>query len=500
MKQKVKIILACTLLTGLTFIPIKYSNGKPFPIPLHAEELKGLKDSETANKPPITINLSNNLNAPDTVNEYDDVNTSETVIESYDVNASDTVNSPDTINTQRYLSGFKISGYGTLSFTVYDNGANVAPVRDITQSPDNRFKSNHTAVMDSRLGLQAHYRFNSDLDFVTQSVLRDQVEIDFENSLESAYFAYRPTYWSEFRIGRMGYDVFLMSDTRNMGYAYPWARPPLEFYGWIPVFNMDGADATFRINQGNSQWRLRLQAGEYAFPFEIEKIIYDCETEGLHNLTITRQSGNLLLKAGYSRFSFKNAMPLFTPLQEGLEQIAEGTREFFPDISDEAQSLREDIAFKDTEMTYMTLGAAYDDGQWILQAEIAKSTTTAEVLSHGQMGYAALGYRSGDWTPYLIYSAIRAGNDLRQPSADWSPIGETGLQEDAIGIINTTRMDQDTFSLGIRWDFNLKAALKLQWDSIHIHSKGYGLWYCKDRISGQDNRVNLGTLSMEFMF
>ncbi|MBF0573458.1 MAG: hypothetical protein HQK69_06835 [Desulfamplus sp.] len=403
------------------------------------------------------------------------------------------------------LSGLKISGYGTIS-TSFDDREFICPARDIGQSPDNnkRYSKDWSTLMDSRFGLQAHYRANPDLDFVVQGVLRDQAYVTFKNSLESAYFAFRPNSWLELRGGRIGYDAFLMSDTRNLGYAYSWVRPPVEFYGWIPIFHIDGADTTFRLNGEDSQWRFRLQAGEQGLMFPIDKVDFDSSTRGLHAMTISRQSGDILLKAGYSKFSFKNEFALFSNLHSGegyrgLEQLmADST--LSSEILEEARYLRDNLTFKDIDITYLTFGASYDDGDWILQGEIAQSTSSAEVFSHGRMAYAALGYRIGDFTPYFMFSAIRAGNDIRKPLADWSSLEESWLQSQSISIINTTRMDQDTLSFGVRWDFHLQAALKFQLDATKMHSNGYGLYFSKGETSYVDSRITLGTISMEVMF
>ncbi|MBF0211804.1 MAG: hypothetical protein HQK68_13070 [Desulfamplus sp.] len=403
------------------------------------------------------------------------------------------------------LSGLKISGYGTLSATAHDRN-NMHPVRDVSQAPENRFKTNFSAVMDSRLGLQAHYRFNTDLDFVIQGVLRDQAYVTADNSLDFAYCSYRPTTWLELRAGRMGYDGFLMSDTRNLGYAYTWVRPPTEFYGWIPIFHIDGADATFRIDGDDSNWRFRVQTGEQGFKFEFADSEHDTETKGLYALTVSRQSGYLTLKAGYSNFKFKNEMDIFTPLHEGLDFVAEATEIALPEISSEARSLRKELKFKNTETDYFTLGASYDNGDWIAQAEIAHTSPTADVVPHGNMGYIALGYRIGDFTPYGIFAAIRPGMDIREPYSDWSIIDASELQLTAISILNTTRMDQETISFGVRWDFHTQAALKFQIDSIHVSPLGHGLMYAKGAMLSKEGTIyeestmSLGTVSLEVMF
>lgn len=396
------------------------------------------------------------------------------------------------------LPGLRLSGYGTLSYTV-DDSSTMAPIRDIAQRPEDGYETGATWLLDSRIGLQADYRLNQQLEFVVQGVLKDQNEIDFNSSIESAFAGFRPLTNLDIRAGRIGYDVFLMSDTRDLGYAYSWVRPPTEFYGWIPIFSVDGIDAAYTFDEGDALWKIKAQAGLSRVSLPMDKRTFDFQTNNLISLTLSRQSGPLRLKAGYSQFTCDSEAKPLALLHAGLDAVSSATAQLFPDISKEASNLRANLSFDNARIEYLTLGASYDDGEWIAQAEIGHTTSTVDVVPHGMMGYIGLGRRFGDWTPYILASFIRPAADSRKASSDWNLIGQEAFHSQALFVVNTTRMEQNTGSLGVRWDFHNQAAMKLQWDSTHVKSSGYGLWWRSLGSNDHDKTINMLTFSMEFV-
>lgn len=389
-----------------------------------------------------------------------------------------------TTNADAELPGdLRLSGYGTLAY-VQDNRDDITAVRDISQLPDQDF-SRGSWQRDSRLGLQAAYSLGEMLDLVGQAVLREQVSQSLGDSIELAYAGLKPTPSLDLRLGRVGYDAFLMSDIRNVGYAYTWARPFTEYYGWIPLFSVDGLDLAWVIPQGEAQWRIKAQGGRSATSIPVGRGRLDFETDDLVSLTLSRQSGPWQVKAGYSSFTSDN---------EATNNDLAGLRALLAGIgSAEAADLRYHLAFKDARITYATLGAAYNDGAWLLQGELAHTTSTHRIVPHGSMGYAVTGYRMGDWTPYIAYSATRPGNALLSTAS--GPV-----EAAAVLTLNSTRMDQRTLSLGTRWDFSDQAALKLQWDTSRIAPHGYGLLFKDPALETRSSRVQQLTLTLDFIF
>src|SRR5690606_15470727 len=46
----------------------------------------------------------------------------------------------------------------------------------------------------------------------------------------------------ELRAGRLGWDVYMLADSRDVGYSYLWARPPVEYFGHLHLSKLNGAD------------------------------------------------------------------------------------------------------------------------------------------------------------------------------------------------------------------------------------------------------------------
>jgi hypothetical protein len=95
-------------------------------------------------------------------------------------------------------------------------------------------------------------------------------------------------------------------------------------------------------------------------------------------------------------------------------------------------------------------------------------------------------------------SVVQPTSHLHQPINDWQH--EAPIQEKSIEVINSSRLDQKTLSLGMRWDVCDQAALKLQWSTTHINEQGYGLWWRPVVFNSQDKRVNALAVSLDFIF
>ncbi len=391
-------------------------------------------------------------------------------------------------------SGLRLSGFGTLGHAA-DNHDNIAPARDITHKPRDGFSTGSGWRLDSRLGLQLEYAATKELDFVGQLVLRDHFDGDADSSTELAYVAYRPNARWDLRAGRVNYDAFLMSDHRNVGYAYAWVRPPAEFYGWIPIFSLDGADVAYSINADDARWRIKAQAGNSKLSIPIGDG-YDFKARNLFGFSVTRQSASWRLKAAHSRFTIGSEVPALAPLHRGLDTVAAAG---LAGVSAEAASLRRHVAFDDARISYTTLGTAYDDGTWVAQAEAGVSTSSRDMVPHGRMAYLSLGRRFGDWTPFLMLSGSQPGNDRRKAANDWGGLNAT-VRNPALLNVNATRIEQHTISLGVRWEVHRQAALKLQLDSTKIGAEGYGLWWRELHLNNRDSRVNMISATLDFVF
>lgn len=390
----------------------------------------------------------------------------------------------------------RFSGFGSFAYS-HDNADGVGFKRYNSQPvPSSR---NGSFRSDSIFGLQASYSINPEWEVTGQLVARDKVAPSFANSLEWAFVAYRPNDNVDVRVGRVGLDAFMLSDYRNLGFSQLWVRPPTEFYGGIPMHSVDGADIAYRFETGATRWRIKSQFGTNTTPFPIgERESIRLKVRELRDLTLHAERGSWQFKAGYAQFRLGNDFPLdglIGPL-EGLAGAGLGA------ISDEARRLVAGMKLNKTRVRYTSLGAAYDDGLWTVQGELARVGSDSQLVGTGTAGYLSIGRRLGQFTPYVVLARIRSDRDVRRAVADWGVIGAPArnLQDRSVAVFNALRREQHTVSLGMRWDFGSRAALKAQWDRSHVKPHGYGLWQV-DRSGGARGRqIDVLSVALDFVF
>ena len=394
-------------------------------------------------------------------------------------------------------SPWTFSGYGTLGYS-HEDEPNLKFVRDLGQ----KASSTHSGSWktDSRIGLQAGYRISPQTDAVAQLVLRDKTDATLGNSVEWAYLSHRPLPELNLRVGRVGIDVFLLSDYRNLGYAQTTVRPNWDYYGFMPIYSLDGLDASYTLNTDAARWNLKAQLGrvEAAVPMMAGNN-YHFVADNFVDVSVVREAGPWRLKGGLASMSLANEAPLGA-LTQPLAAVAGSG---IPGISNEANSLLSGLRFKDGRISYLTVGASYDDGLWQAQGELSRVSGNRQVYVQGTAAYLNVGRRFASITPYVGISAFHPRDSAAVATHDWAAVlGNEGgvLQAMAIGATNLVRINQRTVSLGMRWDFHSQASLKLQFDRIHILKNGNGLWGGNDSAPVADERANLVTATIDWVF
>ncbi|MBF0263923.1 MAG: hypothetical protein HQL46_01530 [Gammaproteobacteria bacterium] len=400
---------------------------------------------------------------------------------------------------------FNLSGYGTLAYTS-DNVDDLAFIRELTQPPITGVANNPSIktdpwLTDSRIGVQGLFQYGNTLEVMGLLNIRRQEETNLNNSLDWLYLGYHPNENLNLRFGRVGYDAFLMSDHRHLGYAYPWVRPSTEFYAAIPVYAIDGLDISYNISgQQDIQWKVKAQWGtsKETFPFGIDNS-YEMESTSW-TIGLTRETSYLRIRTRYSEMDIETNPKALESLYAGLTQIASAGIV-------EASDLLQELSFKDTKVKYTTLGFSYDNNAWLSQGELGYLKTSSSIVTNGTTltGYINFGKRIGNWTPYVAYSSINPLESRKQAKTDWNALtgNQAGdlnsVRDQTLGILTSTRLDQRTLSLGVRWDIHSQVATKFQWDHTKIRSDGYGLWWGTTDES-KATSVDVLTLTMEFIF
>ncbi|ART63920.1 porin [Kushneria marisflavi] len=355
-----------------------------------------------------------------------------------------------------------ISGFGTAGLIHSDQGK-ADFVRDTGQPKG--AEQGLSARTDTRLGLQASLFLTSELDAVVQGMSQYRSSGDFSPELMLAFVRYAPTPDFQMRVGRLGWDVDLLSESRYIGYASPWIRPPVDHFGVLQLTYIDGADMTFTRPVGDDLVWARFFAGTSDSRFFMtDALQVDFDAHHVLGGHLNFETGPWRFRAGYTRIrsdvDFSGA-------------DADLVSQFFNiDANDYLNRL---TGFD--EIQVYSLGASYSSGPLQLQA-----TWNRDIFARGSTwldtGFVSAAWRMEQWTPYALMSGIRTHDDSEDPFS--------------------SNVNQNTWSLGLRYDVATNLALKAQFDRIHTRSPGL-LWRGTDG-TWKDDQSNLVSLGLDFIF
>ncbi len=261
---------------------------------------------------------------------------------------------------------FTLRGFGTLGATTHD--ADGIEFRRDTGQVHGATAGDATFETDSLAGVQIDARISSELDVVIQGVTHQRAEGDWTPEMTQGFLRWKPDESLVLRAGRVGYDIYLLAESRQVGYSYLAVRPSPEFYGQITNDSIDGADVSYTRRAGRGLVRARLfgggGSGELAF------------ADGTHRDAVGDVNGATFdyiyrgwtARVAYVRFSYEAGAEI--PLLVGALR-ATG----FPSAAAVADDLDKDVYISDG----VQIGVAYDDGPVL--AQIMYGAITSDSLA-----------------------------------------------------------------------------------------------------------------------
>jgi hypothetical protein len=376
-----------------------------------------------------------------------------------------------------------LSGFGTAGLT-HNSTEGAEFIRDILQ-PQGVKGSRWSGDVDSRIGLQATYRPNEEITAVVQGVSYYSYQGNYDPELTWAFLSYAPQPGIKLRIGRLGWDVYMLSDTRNVGYSYLWVRPPVDYFGQLQVSHLDGGDVVLKHELGVGIASLKLYAGRADQTVPTPPVgTYDASGSRVLGANLDYQTSDWLFRAGYTAVRLKSELPAFIPLLAALR----GTG--LPS----AAALANDMAIDAKTLQIVSLGAVWEHGPWQAQLMFNRLTSNTVTYPTKDSGYFLLGYRRGNWTPFVTISGTRSeANDRSTGLPTPNPL------DDAVtASLAAAQSRQYTFSVGTRFDFMRNADLKIQVDRVQVLDHATFLW--RDPQSDWNGRATIFSLALDFVF
>lgn len=368
---------------------------------------------------------------------------------------------------EHHFSGFASFGL------VNNDSEKLAFRRDVTQN-DGSYDGKTEWLTDSLVGAQWHGRWSHQWDTTIQAVVKDRFDNSLEKTIEWAFVRYRPMDGMDLRLGRVGTDIFTISEYRQVGYASPWVRPQHDTYALLSLYNFDGADINKRFDLGESTFNVKLFYGnsdeKYPLAFKSDNSIrLDFDLGGL---TLNFEKGNWKWRTSFIDVSINNNAG--SELGIALSNVAD----FWP----EAGAIADDFYTRDKHFTYGEIGLSYDNNSWWVQTEAVRLDSDILLVPSGHHAYIMVGKRLGEFSLYVLGGYANPEKDaisLQPPPGFPSPIAEQLqiLGTTAERTLNGARIDQQSLGMGVRWDFTTKMALKFQVENFEIQPNGTNYWF-----------------------
>jgi hypothetical protein len=382
---------------------------------------------------------------------------------------------------------FSFSGFGTVGET--HSSENEA---DFTNSIFQPNGAGHTRSwspeVDSLIGGQLSARITPELSAVVQVIAQQNYDGTYRPHVEWANIKYQFTPELSVRVGRFELPTFLYSDTRKVGYTYPWVRPPVEVYSLLPISASDGAGFSYSQNAGDLT---NITQGGY--------VQSNTPLPGNRGAAIARDSINVSNTTEYKSLTFLVSYQHARLTIASLDGFLNTFRMFGPQGAAIADKYNSDSKAVVTSV----IGASYDPGHWFLTSEWGLNRSNSFLGDHTAW-YVSGGYRVGKFTPYVTYARESAASNS-DPGLTLTalPPAQAGFASSLNAALNATLRTisaQSTISLGARWDFASDLDLKLQIDHTRIAADSDGNLINIQPGFQPGGTVNLFSATVDFVF
>ncbi|MEO8674640.1 MAG: hypothetical protein ABI569_03625 [Casimicrobiaceae bacterium] len=375
-----------------------------------------------------------------------------------------------------------VSGFGTAGLTHNSTGG-AEFIRDISQPRG--IANGWSAKVDSVFGLQLNARFSADVDGVVQVVSHYNYQGNYDPDVTWAFISYSPTPDWKLRVGRLGWDVYMLSDSRYVGYSYLWVRPPVDYFGPLQLSHIDGADAVVELVLGSGLASAKFYGGRAD-----EKLpspggdAFDLSGSRVLGVNLDYLKGDWHARAGYTAIRIDNEVPSISPLLDALR----GTG------SPIAGALASDLALAGKTATIASAGVIYEHGPWQAQLMYNRSNSNSLLFPPKDAGYVLLSYRTGEWTPYVTLAGTRSKAVNRQTGFP-TP---NPLDDAVSNLLKQAQSRQRTATIGVRYDFMRNADLKIQLDQVRVQDHAALLW--RNAQPDWNGRATIFSVALDFVF
>lgn len=314
----------------------------------------------------------------------------------------------------------RISGFGTAGVTKSDSAFNTS---------DREFTEEFNYSSDTKAAVQLDYKMDDNWSATVQVMGRAFNEWDTKT--EWAFIKYRYNDQLAIRAGRLRLPFYYYSESLDVGFVYPWARPPMPFYV-TSISNYEGVDANYRFATGDITHEANILVGA---------------TQGTlpNGLSISLED----MWGGTYQVSYKQ----FSVRLFGINGDADTNFISFYNAPPPTNTLA-NLGAQTDRIGYYSIAFAYTGENLFALVEGNRSDTEMVFVRTLESAHATLGYKWGRWTPYASYSYELSLDD-----------GDTKIP--GLGPVLLKPVQLDNSSFGVVLEASTQVNIKFQYDHFY---------------------------------
>jgi len=395
----------------------------------------------------------------------------------------------------------RIEGFGTLGAFSSDLDSSKVPTPAGRPKVDPQVRAdvreshgsvdNHVIYdADTSLSVQATLNPNGAVQGVLQLLSKQDIHASQKPEVEWAYLGWQATPDVRLKFGRVVAPIFMLSDARNVAYSQTMVRPFTSVYALNPITHLDG---------GNALWEGRL--GPYKLDVEgmvgrtsVELPSGTFKVPSIHGVSARLTRGEWSVRAGTSHLDVD--IDLLPSVQARLNAATQNSAAC-PNCG---TVLSARTGLRNQQLDIFTLGGQWEHDDLSVTAEFANRKGTTLLAPSYQSYYILGSWRFNAWTPYVAWGRAR---NTESPLGLQNPTNNSAIADldDARAFGRPNRTEQ---TLGLRWDFMPKAALKAQWTQLRLANPRVGAvggqvqYYIPNSTFG--GTINTYALNLDFIF
>jgi len=383
----------------------------------------------------------------------------------------------------------QFDGFMTVGASIHDDSTHKNTYigglgdRGITNDP--------TFETDTRFGLQISSDVSENMSVVAQ-LLGTGVSGNFNAIIEWAYIDYKVNDIASIHAGKIKQPVYLVNDYVEVGYAYPWIRPPSELYYLNnPLNTINGLELLlqFPVGKGTLSFQPYFGSNRDDIPnaggafFQAEKI-YGIDVKYIgKGYTVHASNFHCNRVDTTGQLNNVDAGPLGKPGDPngGVNINLTGSGEC--DVT--------------------AAGLNLDMSNFVVYAEWQRRTTNSELsraFGDQDAWYTTFGYRIGKWLPHITFASIDGDASTFGLSSDNGAISGGNLVGNPAGArtLNFPVAIQTSITAGLRYEVNDSAALKVEYEVVNVETDQNTLKDANEPGGGPFPRVNYGLFNNDF--